>query len=157
MGFSGASLYHAHMKETLGMRKKLARSRFQTGIIQQATPKDEQTVNYQFRWTRFISIIEYIESEISILKKVAVLSQIIIEGAWPPPTKLLGGASAPGPPSFAAHDHYYITFLKYFILLLLLQCDRENRELLEYVRNVYCPLINHIRGFLGPKMQTQHR
>ena len=92
--------HHAHTKETLGMRKKWARSRFQTGIIQQATPKDEQIVNYQFRWTlSYLSIIEYIKSEISILKKVAVLSQIIIEGVWSP-NLIIRGGSVPQPPQF---------------------------------------------------------
>ena len=41
--------------------------------------------------------------------------------------------------------------------LMLLQCDRENREHLKYVRNVYCLLTNHVRGFLAPKLQTEHR
>ena len=43
----------------------------------------------------YLSIIEYIKSKISIIKKVTVLSQIIIEGAWPPPNQIIWGASAP--------------------------------------------------------------
>ena len=37
-----------------------------------------------------------------------------------------------------------------------LECDRENREHLKYVRNVYCLLTNHVWGFHVPKLQTEH-
>ena len=63
MGFSGASLYLV---------------RCATKIIQHIFQNLTQFVNTTLS---YLSIIEYIKSEISILKIVAVLSQIIIEGA----------------------------------------------------------------------------
>ena len=55
----------------------------------------------------YLSIIEYIKSEISILKKVANLSQNIIEGACPPSTKLLrNGLNVTDRPKHVHRDHY---------------------------------------------------